>query len=271
MEKIGEAVQNRFRINYSYYNVLRNIETGKTFPWLQEEMKSGWFNTRPEAERWLEPQERDRLDNERFDRPDTRRVFDGFMSVQIKIILDNQPLRVREGRLPEWLRKKKGIFALDVFDDNLCVFRCLVVHRGAHKRNKIRQTRQMAKECFSVHEIPNKNVQVQHIPLIANYFIQHIVYEVSPEGVFGVTGSLTPEEEGEYLTMTIGIYNEHAFLITDLEKAAKAYECAHWRKIHKIRSSFTTCRKVHKRANKDKMSRGKDLGARFFVRTRFLP
>ena len=110
----------------------------------------------------------------------------------------------------------------------ICVFRCLVVHRGAHKRNNIRQTRQIAKEFFSIHEIPNKTIKFQHIPLIANYFNQHIiVYEVSPEEVFGLKGSFTPEEEGEYLTMTIGVHNNHAFLIKDLEKAAKIYECAH--------------------------------------------
>ena len=50
---------------------------------------------------------------------------------------------------------------------------------------------------------------------------------MSPEGVFGLRGSFTSEEEGEHLTMTIGIYNNHAFLITDLEKAAKIYECTH--------------------------------------------
>ena len=50
---------------------------------------------------------------------------------------------------------------------------------------------------------------------------------MSPEGVFGLKGSFTPEEEGEYLTMTIGVHNNHAFLITDLEKAAKIYECNH--------------------------------------------
>ena len=65
-------------------------------------------------------------------------------------------------------------------------------------------------------------------PLIANYFNQHIiVYEVSPEGVFGLRGSFTSEEEGEHLIMTIGVYNNHAFLITDLEKAAKTYQCTH--------------------------------------------
>ena len=79
----------------------------KPFLGLQEGMKSGWFNTRAEAARWLEPQERDRLENERVQCPDTRSVFDRFMSVQIKISLDNQPLRVGEGRLPDWLRKRK--------------------------------------------------------------------------------------------------------------------------------------------------------------------
>ena len=60
--------------------MLRNIDSGKTFPWLQEGMKSGWFNTRAEAARWLESQERNRLENEKVERPDTRSVFDRFMS-----------------------------------------------------------------------------------------------------------------------------------------------------------------------------------------------
>ena len=171
-ERIGNVVQNRFKINYSYYNVLRNIDTVRTFPWLQEGMKSTWLNFINEAERCLELQERNKLDNERVERPDTQSVFDRFLSVQIKIILDNCPLRVGEGRLPEWLQKKKGIFALDAFDDNLCVFRCLVVHRGADKRYNRRQTRQTAKEFFSLHEIPNKIIKLQHIPLIAHYFNQ---------------------------------------------------------------------------------------------------
>ena len=36
-------------------------------------------------------------------------MFEKHLSVQIKIILDQQPLRVGEGCLPDWLRKKKGL------------------------------------------------------------------------------------------------------------------------------------------------------------------
>ena len=40
--------------------------------------------------------------------------------VQIKLIASNEPL-MDCGLLPEWLRKKRCINALDTFDDNLCV------------------------------------------------------------------------------------------------------------------------------------------------------
>ena len=43
-----------------------------------------------------------------------------FKHVQIKLIASNEPL-MGCGLLPEWLRKKRCINALDTFDDNLCV------------------------------------------------------------------------------------------------------------------------------------------------------
>ena len=72
------------------------------------------------------------------------------MSVQIKIILDQQPLRVGEGRLPDWLRTKKGLIALDNFDDDLWVFRFLAVHHGAHKQHNLRKTRTRATEFHRI-------------------------------------------------------------------------------------------------------------------------
>ena len=41
-----------------------------------------------------------------------------------KIIMD----KITQHRLPEWLRKKRCINALDTFDDNLCVWRCLAIY-----------------------------------------------------------------------------------------------------------------------------------------------
>ena len=33
------------------------------------------------------------------------------------------------GRLPDWLRGKCCIYAIDKFDDNLCVWRCLAIYK----------------------------------------------------------------------------------------------------------------------------------------------
>jgi len=135
----------------------------------------------------LEQQEEGQLGGENINRPNTKFVFEKHLSVQIKLILDRQPPRVGEGRLPNWLRTKKGLIALDVFDDNLCVFRCLAVHRGAHKKDNLRKTRELAREFFTLHDIPNKIVEFQHIPLISKHFNQEIiVYDVTPEEVFAL-------------------------------------------------------------------------------------
>ena len=47
------------------------------------------------------------------------------------------------GSLPDWLTKKCCIYALDTFDDNPCICRCLAIHKRhicgkedqVHKRN----------------------------------------------------------------------------------------------------------------------------------------
>jgi len=128
------------------------------------------------------------------------------------------------------LRTKKGLIALDNFDEGLCVFRCLAVHYGAYKKYNLRKTKTLATEFFSVYVILNEIVEFQHITLIAKYFNQEIiVYDVSPEGVFALKGWFKDDEEKEEKNppMTIGIFEVRAFLITDLEKATNTYACAH--------------------------------------------
>ena len=66
----------------------------------------------------------------------------GFKHVQITLIASNEPL-MGCGSLLEWLPKKRCINALDTFDDNLCVWRCLAlekrkdVNRGAERSVKL--------------------------------------------------------------------------------------------------------------------------------------
>ena len=103
-------------------------------------MKIPWFPNLREARGWIERQETAGLENETFTRPNTKFVFAAYMSVQISVHLDNQPLHVGEGCLSEWLCTKKSLYALDTFNNNLCVFCCLVVHKEAHKKNNLRIT-----------------------------------------------------------------------------------------------------------------------------------
>ena len=51
-----------------------------------------------------------------------------FKHVQIRLMASNEPL-MGCGPLPDWLRKKLCIYALDKFDDNLCIWRCLAIYK----------------------------------------------------------------------------------------------------------------------------------------------
>ena len=50
-----------------------------------------------------------------------------FRHVQIRLVASNKPL-MGCGPLPDWLRDKRCIYAIDTFDDNPCVWRCLVIY-----------------------------------------------------------------------------------------------------------------------------------------------
>ena len=58
-----------------------------------------------------------------------------FRYVQIRLVASNKPL-MGCGPLPDWLRKKRCIYALDTFDDNLCVWRCLAIYKRLARGEK---------------------------------------------------------------------------------------------------------------------------------------
>ena len=60
-----------------------------------------------------------------------------FRHVEIRLVVSNEPL-MSCGPLPNWLREKRCIYALDTFDDNLCVWRCLAIYKRLVRGEKIR-------------------------------------------------------------------------------------------------------------------------------------
>ena len=67
------------------------------------------------------------------------------------------------GPLPDWLRKKRCIFSIDTFDDNLCNWRCLAIY----KRKDIQRgtefvtmtTLNLAREYYGDNKLKQKDVR----------------------------------------------------------------------------------------------------------------
>ena len=70
------------------------------------------------------------------------------------------------GPLADWLRKKCCIYATKTFDDNLCVWRCLAIHRRqvhgeenqVHKRN-CKTTLNLARDYYGNNKLKRKDVR----------------------------------------------------------------------------------------------------------------
>ena len=58
-----------------------------------------------------------------------------FQHVQIKLVASNKPLKGC-GPLPDWLKNKRCIYAMDTFDDNLCVCRCFAIYKRLARGEK---------------------------------------------------------------------------------------------------------------------------------------
>ena len=122
MEKIRENVQTSFYARHVYSYKLRHIEHGTAIIYYTNH-GSPWMNTLEEVERWLSDKETNRLDSDSIKRPTTKWEFVSHFNVDVKVVLDRQPL-MDTGPLPDWLRNLAhgghAMVALDTYQDNLC-------------------------------------------------------------------------------------------------------------------------------------------------------
>lgn len=165
MEKIRENVKTFFYARYNYYFKLRNIENGAEKIFYKHSKGTSWIKRFSEAEEWLSEQEEKRLDPDNIERPDTKWVFEGFYKVEVKGVIDHQPL-LGTGPLPDWLRniargRAGPMVALDTYGDNLCLWRCIAVHQGAFPHRSTKTARSLAKSYYKLKTVPadiTKNV-----------------------------------------------------------------------------------------------------------------
>ena len=201
------------------------------------------MNTYGEAENWLINMEAKRLDADSIERPNTKWIFDGHFNVDVKVVLDRQPL-TGTGPLPDWLRnladaaRGQAMVALDSYRDNLCLWRCIAAHKGARPDRSTKAAQGLAKSFFKLRNMPTNcsKTSLDELEKVE----MHLNKGTAFSGWLGIR-VYVPERVGNevvwHLTrnpaaqlkniMTIGVFNEHAFLIKDITKLAKTYACVH--------------------------------------------
>ena len=240
MEKIRENVQTSFYMRHSYSYMLRNIEDGTIISYYQNK-GSPWMETYGEAENWISKREAKRLDADSIERPNTKWIFENHFNVDVKVVLDRQPL-MGTGPLPNWLRNlahSRSMVALDSYRDNLCLWRCIAVHKGARPDRSTKAAQGLAKSFFKLRDTPTNCVktsldELEKVEMHLNkgtafsgwlgirvYMPERID---DKEVVWHLTRNPAPQFKN---VMTIGIFGKHAFLIKDITKLAKTYACIH--------------------------------------------
>ena len=171
MEKITPIIETRTKVIHAFSCVIYRgqgeiIEYSKTF-----KAPPGTFSSLDDIKEYIRQCEQKRLDLEDAETwskaylPATatfnsKGVYEGrvrFISGSTKIILSNEPL-LGCGPLPKWLADKKCVYAIDKIDDNLCLWRCLVIHQRIMKGKKRPEedtNREALKLARDFYRIPN--------------------------------------------------------------------------------------------------------------------
>lgn len=157
MEKFRQRVHSAFYIRYIYAYVIVNVETGLKMVYYKWHKGSPWMKSFAKAESWLNAQETGRLNPANIERPHTKWVFVKFCNIQVKTVLNRQPM-LGTGRLPDWLRnlargRAGPMVTLDTFDDNSCHWRCIAVRQRARPDRSTQAARELAQSFLKQKDI----------------------------------------------------------------------------------------------------------------------
>ena len=214
-QKIEKTAKNSFFIKHGYAYQLRNIEKGDTVAYYKNR-RSYWFERPQEARRWLEEQEENLFQGEDVDRPNTKWSYEDNLMVEIKIIGTHKHLCMlgRGVCLIDFETKRVCLLALDTYAVDLCSFRCLAGHWGADRRFNIRSPK-----AFSL------IIQFEGVELTRGIFPWSKT--ILSTGLLNTR--LTRKVRFRFVRlpsrfdkirvpqMNIGIYQDHACLIPNLE------------------------------------------------------
>ena len=268
MEKITPIIGTRTKVIHAFSCVIYRgqgeiIEYSKSF-----KAPPGTFSSLDDIKEYIRQCEQKRLDLEDAETwskaylPATatynsKGVYEGrvrFTSVSTKIILSNEPL-LGCRPLPKWLADKKCVYAIDKIDDNLCFWRCLVIHQRIMKGEKRpeektnRDALKLARDFYKRPNLKRENVKPTRLVDFENIAKQFKVNirlfeprenedKIAWRLVFGKNqfkknlpcvdiGLFVYEDHDEKQAEKDNRYlrQGHCFFIKDIELLTKTWEC----------------------------------------------
>ena len=251
MAKITPHVDMRVVVVYSFSCDIYQGDGGVT-KYHKSKSTKGSLSSLADIEAFIEQCEMQRLDIEDAEfwskayLPSERTVetpgaFEGkliFDHVRIKILSTREPL-LGCGPLPDWLRKKRCIYALDGTEervDNLCLFRCLAVHnRGDRKQREKRTTREalnLAREYYENSKLKREDVRATKLvdmEGIARKFDLNIrIFEPktnSEKAPWRLVYGQNQYRKGRRDDINLGMLGGHCFYIKKMDVLTQSWEC----------------------------------------------
>lgn len=221
-----QRIRVSYYINFFYSDILRNNETGAELEFYHH-TKTRLIKTRAQARNFLNEQTRDSNA-----KPNTKWQFVRSGIVNVKVTFTRQPL-MGVGLLPQWLRTlaEHGhhMYRLDTYNDNLCLWRCIAVHRGARHDRATREAKAMARRFYKITPIPQ--TPLENLWKVENFLNSSLsrenwqtfrVFEPQDAENWRLIRPPVPEIRN---VITLGFYDSHVFYIKRIEALARIYEC----------------------------------------------
>ena len=184
-----------------------------------------------------------------------------FEHIQIKLIASNEPL-IGCGPLPEWLGKKRCIYSVDKFDDNLCLWRCLAVHKNIQSgKPRVEEyvcmaALKLAREYYKETRLKKSEVRATKLVDMEGIAKQHkiniMVYE--PKGKSKSVWQLVygkRQYKAGLPTMNVGLFEGHCFYIKDMKVLCQKWKCSGCGQV------FTDSRNLTKHLKENRCNGGK--------------
>ena len=163
-----------------------------------------------------------------------------FKHVQIRLVASNEPL-MGCGPLPDWLRKKRCIYALDKFDDNLCVWRCLAIYKrlARGEKNRVQERNRNAALGLVCEYYGDKNLKKRDVRptklvdfegIARHHNVNIMLYEPKKDRgkdagsvwqlVYGKT-----QHKNDLPTINMGLLGGYCFYMKEMDVFCKRWEC----------------------------------------------